>query len=122
MMNAIPFALSLIRDHWIKAVWIAIGMALCYPVASCNGRNIAEAKAAEQVIAASEKVKRAAAQAELAATVADATRRADTVAEVNELKEAVDAVKTNDEAGPAVSAVMQRLREQRARGENRAAR
>lgn len=121
-MNAIPFALSLIRDHWMKAVWMVIGAVLVYPVASCNGRNIAEAKAAEQVIAASEKVRRAAAQAELAATVADAARRADTVAEVNELKEVVRDVQSTTDVGPSTAAVLAKLREQHARGENRAAR
>lgn len=114
-MNALPFAIGLFRDHWTKALWIALGALLCAPLAHCAGKRDARIENSAKLEAAAEKVRRAAVQAELAATIADATRRAQTKDEITELQEIVDEAETGPDAGPAVSSVLAKLRARRSR-------
>ena len=112
-MNLLPFSIGLIREHWTKALWIALGALLCAPLAHCAGKRDARIENSAKLEAAAEKVRRAAVQAELAATIADATRRAQTKDEIAELQEIVDEAETGPDAGPATAGVLAKLRARR---------
>lgn len=103
---------------WLTANWKAlagavVGAALCAPLAYCQGKSNANAANAARVELAAEKVKRAATQAELAATLADMTRQAKTKQEITELQEIVNEAQPGNDAGPATISVLDRLRRQR---------
>ena len=112
-MNLLPFSISLLRAHWKLIVAALVGMALCYPVASCSGRRSAFNAQSAKIIAASAKVTVAAAKAEQAAILADMARSANTAKEADELREVIDNVKSEAVAGPAVSVVLRELRQRR---------
>ena len=110
-MNLIPFLIGVGKD-WCKPVlWIVLGAFLCYWPASCQGKREATIANNTKVELAAEQVKRAAAQAELAATLADMTRVAKTGEEVRELRTIVEQAPAGNDAGPATSALLNRLRE-----------
>jgi hypothetical protein len=114
-MNLAGFSLGILSDHWRKALWIAVGFALCWPVASCVGKREATAAYALKVKAAAEETRRAASQAELAAALADIARASKTKDEADELRKLIDETQSDAGVGPATAAVLQRLRERRDR-------
>lgn len=100
---------------WLASNWKAIvgalaGAALCWPVASCQGKREATVALHAQVRLDAEKVRNAALKAEAAATLTDMARSAKTAQQQRELQEIVNDVGTNEMVGPAVSAVLARLR------------
>lgn len=111
-MIAIPSILA--RNGLSIGTGVIIGALMAWGPASCVAENRATAASAAKVQAASAKVKQAASQAELAATLAEMTRMAKTKQEVAELQEIVDHAEPGSDAGPAVGALLRRLREQRA--------
>ncbi len=111
-MIALPLWLT---TNWKALTGAALGAILCWPLAYCQGKNNANAANAAKVELAAEKVRRAATQAELAATLADMTRQAKTKQEITELQEIVDEAQPGNDAGPATAAVLAKLREQRSR-------
>lgn len=115
MIPLAPAALRFVGANWTKALWIALGALLCAPLAHCAGKRDARIENSAKLEAAAEKVRRAAVQAELAATIADATRRAQTKDEIAELQEIVDEAETGPDAGPATAGVLAKLRARRAR-------
>lgn len=109
-MTALIAAWSVVRANWKLVAGIALGAFLCFPLAYCQGKRDAKIVGAAKLEAASAKVERAATQAELAATVADAMRRAQTREETDELRTIIQEAPAGDNAGPAVSAVLNKLR------------
>lgn len=109
-MNLIPFSLSALRAHW-KLISLAVLLILLaiqtWRVTSLKSQI---ALNAAKVEAAGAKVKVAAAKAELAATAADAIRRAKTKEEIDELRDIVEQAPVGNDAGPATSALLDRLR------------
>lgn len=105
---------------WIMLNWRVIaaaivGALLCWPVASCQGKREANAAYAAKVQAAAEQVKAAANKAELAAALADMARASKTKEEAQELREIISNAKDDGAVGPAVSGVLERLRERNRR-------
>lgn len=98
---------------WKLPAAALVGAALCWPVASCSGRQQAKAANSATIIAASAKVTEAAAKAESAAILADMARHVNTAKEADELKKVVEDVKSEAGVGPAVSAVLRELRQRR---------
>ena len=101
---------------WLAANWklpvaALVGAALCYPVASCNGRQPANATNSAKIIAASAKVREAAAKAEIAAMAVDAVRRGQAKQVEQELRKIADEKGTDAVVGPGVTAVLDRMRE-----------
>lgn len=102
--------IPLLLTNWKLAAGIVLGGLLCYPVASCNGRRAATAEYAANVEIAAAKVKHAAGQAELAATLSEMARSANTKQEVTELRKVVDDAKDDGAVGPATADLLQRMR------------
>ena len=114
-MNLAGFTAGLVSDHWRTVLWIAIGALLTWPVASCQGKREAQAAYALKVQAAAEQVKAAAIKAELAAALADMARASKSKEEAQELREIISNAKDDGAVGPAVSGVLERLRERNRR-------
>lgn len=112
-MNALPFAVSLLRDYWKLLAAFILGAVLIWPLASCQGRQQANAINSAKIIAASAKVREAAAKAESAAILADMARSVNTTKEADELREIVRETKSDAGVGPATASVLARLRERR---------
>lgn len=110
-MNLFPFLIGIGKDWYKPILWIILGAILCYWPASCQGKREATIANNAKVELAAEQVKRAAAQAELAATLADMTRVAKTGEEVRELRTIVEQAEAGGDAGPAVAGVLNKLRE-----------
>ena len=98
---------------WKLPAAALLGAALCYPIASCQGRRSAESATSAKIIAASAKVTEAASKAETAAVLADMARSVNTAKEADELKKVIEDVKSEAVAGPAVRAVLRELRQRR---------
>lgn len=114
-MNLIPFLIGVGKDWYRPALWIILGAVLCYFPASCQGKREATIANNAKVELAAEQVKRAAAQAELAATLADMTRVAKTKEQAQEIKELIVEKASDDAAGPGMDAWIKRLRENAAK-------
>lgn len=112
MLSVIPIWLA---SNWRIVVSLFTGVAICWPVASCQGKREATIANNAKVELAAEQVKRAAAQAELAATLADMTRVAKTKEEAQEIKELIVEKASDDAAGPGMDAWIKRLRENAAK-------
>lgn len=110
-MKRLLFLIGIGKDWYKPALWIILGAILCYWPAACQGKREATIANNAKVELAAEQVKRAAAQAELAATLADMTRVAKTKEETDELRTIVEQAEDGGDAGPAVSGVLKRLRE-----------
>lgn len=110
-MNLAAFLIGVGKDWYKPALWIILGAILCYFPASCQGKREATIANNAKVELAAEQVKRAAAQAELAATLADMTRVAKTKEEIDDLRTVVEEAPAGNDAGPATSALLNRLRE-----------
>jgi folate-dependent phosphoribosylglycinamide formyltransferase PurN len=110
-MNLLPFLTSGVRDYWRLFLVALVSAALTWPVASCSGRRSANATQAAKIIAASAKVREAAAKAEIAAMAADAVRRGEAKQVEQELRKVADEKGSDAVAGPGVAAVLDRLRE-----------
>lgn len=104
-------ALALLKANWRIPVAFITGAALCWPVASCQGRRDGKANVAAKVAVASSKATESAAKAEVAAIVADAVRRGEAKAIQTELQEIVREEGSDALAGPGVSSVLARLRQ-----------
>ena len=100
-----------LATNWKLPVAALIGAALCYPVASCNGRQRANATNNAKIMAASAKVREAAAKAEIAAMAVDAVRRGHAKQAEQELRKIADEKGSDAVAGPGVAAVLDRMRE-----------
>jgi len=105
---------------WLAANWKALagavlGALLCAPLAYCEGKSAGRLSSANANLEASLKVQQAAQTVERAANLADMTRRAKTGEEIAELQEIVKDAQPGNDAGPAVSGVLAKLREQRSR-------
>lgn len=109
-MLALMTAWSVVRANWKLPAAALVGAALCWPVASCSGRQQAKAANSAKIIAASAKVTEAAAKAELAAMAVDAVRRGQAKQVQDELRSVADEKGSTDLAGPGVTAVLDRLR------------
>lgn len=109
-MNLARFTLGFIKENYQAPLWMIAGALLCFPLAYCTGKRDAKLLNAAQVQAASEKVQRAASQAELAATVAQAAREAKTTEQITELRKVVEDAKDDGAVGPATAGVLDRLR------------
>jgi len=107
-MIALPLWLT---ANWKAIVGILIGAALTWPIASCQGRRDANAANEAKIIAASAKVREAAAKAEIAAMAADSVRRGQAKQVQDELREIVDEQANDDTVGPGVAAILDRLRQ-----------
>lgn len=110
MLALIAPIFAAVRANWQLAAGMILGAILCAPVASCVGSSNAKASAAAKVVIASQKVEIAAAKAEAAATLTDMVRTAKTADERRELQEIVDETGSDDAAGPAVAAILERVR------------
>lgn len=102
-----------LATNWKLPVAAVAGAALTWPVASCSGRQQANASNGAKIIAASTKVERAAAKAEQAAILADMARSVNTAKEADELREVINETKSDAGVGPATAALLKRLREKR---------
>lgn len=111
----IALLVGLASKNWRIAVAAGFGFAFCWPVASCQGKREAQAAYALKVQAAAEQVKAAASKAELAAALADMARASKTKEEAQELREIISNAKDDGAVGPAVSGVLERLRERNRR-------
>lgn len=109
-MNALPFAVSLLRDYWKLLAAFILGAVLIWPLASCQGRQQANAINSAKIIAASAKVREAAAKAEIAAMAVDAVRRGEAKQVEQELRKVADEKGSDAVAGPGVIGVLDRLR------------
>lgn len=112
-MNLRAYLTGGFQAHWKLIAAVLVGMALCWPIASCSGRRSAESNQSAKIIAASAKVERAAAKAEQAAILADMARTATTAKEADELREVINETKSDAGVGPATAALLKRLREKR---------
>lgn|GEM_PF-6814199 len=105
-------AQSLITGINLHTVGYVVGTsALCLTLGYCAGQSNANEKAALKVQAAAEKVQASAARAEKAAAITNLSLTTKTQAQGAELREIVRAQATDDNTGPGVDAVMQRVRE-----------
>ena len=105
---------------WLTANWKAlagavVGAFLCAPLAYCEGKSAGKMASAKANLEASLTIQKAALNVERAANLADMARRAKTGEEIAELQEIVKDAQPGNDAGPAVSGVLGRLREQRSR-------
>ncbi|MGV3769649.1 MAG: hypothetical protein ACO1NM_06435 [Sphingobium phenoxybenzoativorans] len=107
-MIALP---AIVRTNWKLPVAAIVGAAVCWPVASCSGRQQANATNSAKIIAASAKVREAAAKAEIAAMATDAIRRGQAKQVEQELRKVADEKGSDAVAGPGVTAVLDRLRQ-----------
>lgn len=109
-MIAAPLWLA---SNWKLPAAALLGAALCWPVASCQGRRSAEVTASAKIIAASAKITEAAHKAETAAVLADMARSVNTAKEADDLREIINETKSSAGVGPATASVLARLRERR---------
>jgi hypothetical protein len=105
---------------WLTANWKALagavaGALICAPLAYCEGKSAGKMASAKANLEASLTIQKAALNVERAANRADMARRAKTGEEIAELQEVVKDAQLGNDAGPAVSGVLGRLREQRSR-------
>lgn len=99
-----------LATNWKLPVAAIAGAALTWPVASCSGRQQENATNSTKIIAASAKVREAAAKAEIAAMAVDAIRRGQAKQVEQELRKVADEKGSDAVAGPGVIAVLDRLR------------
>lgn len=99
-----------LANNWRLIVGALAGALMCAPLAYCEGRADGKRQVNAQIAIQAEKVRNAALKAEAAATLADMARSVRTAEQQRELQEIVENVGTNEMAGPAVSAVLARLR------------
>jgi hypothetical protein len=112
-MIALVSALSWLITNWRIPVAVVSGAILCAPLSYCVGKHDAKIAQSAQLQIAAEKVQKAALKAELAANAADVIRRSKSTADLHELQEIVDEKGSTDAVGPALSGVLERLRQQR---------
>jgi len=107
--------LGLTAPLWLAKNWkptaAAIVAALATtPIAYCTGRHDGSIAASAKAALVAQKIQTAAAKAEAAANLTDMTRQAKSVEQIRELKEIVNETGTDAAVGPAVSAVLDRMR------------
>ena len=118
---ALMRAVGAVRANWKLPVAAIVGAALCYPVASCNGKRQADATNALRMEVAAEKARVSAARAEAAANRADIARQKAAQARNSELQGIVIHEGTDAVVGGATGALVNRLRRD-AGGADKAAR
>ena len=109
-------AQSLVTGINLQTIGYVVGAsALCLTLGYCAGQSNANEKVALKNLATAERLEAASARAEKAAALIDISLTTKTKAQAAELREIVHAKSTDDNAGPGVDAVMQRLRQRSAR-------
>ena len=116
-MIAAPLWLA---SNWKLGAGVIAGALLCWPVASCTGKNAADDANALRMEAAAEKARASAARAEAAANRADLARQKAAQARNGALQGIVNHEGTNAIVGGATGAVIGKLRRD-ASGANKAA-